>query len=483
MSGLCGWIGHSGPPDKMRAWIGAMAAPLTREDQSTAALKVGRGSAVGATGLGGTAAVAAADGLLAAIMGRPAWSDPEVAAIAERDGDAAALLDAYRRKGAPGLLPGLKGAFSLALLDENAGQAILAVDRVASLPLVYGWADGTLLFASRGESLWGHPRGAASIDPQSVYNYLYHGAVPAPRTIRRGQSRLLPGEFVRLAGGRIGTAKYSVVEYRDHDAAPFERLASEFRDLLRQCVGRDAQGASVGTFLSGGTDSSTVTGVLGEVSGAPARAYSIGFDAPGYDEMGYARIAAKRFHAEHHEHYVTPEEVVEAIPRVARIYSDPFGNESAVAAYYCARMAREQGVERLLAGDGGDELFAGNARYAKPRVFSFYTGLPGPMRRWLIEPLLFAVPGGEKIWPVRKLRSYVRQANIPMPARMEVYNYLERFGPARIFRPEFLEQVDEGKAAFAPDGERGPLLAQLWPDAQQEPRARRTPRSSPTVLL
>src|SRR6185369_682527 len=94
-----------------------------------------------------------------------------------------------------------------------------------------------------------------------------------------------------------------------------------------------AAGAQTGCFLSGGTDSSTIAGLLGEVTGAPARTYSIGFDVPGYDEMEYARIAARHFRTDHHEYYVTPDDVADAIPRIGDICDQPFGNSSAVPAY------------------------------------------------------------------------------------------------------------------------------------------------------
>src|SRR5262249_16699723 len=142
---------------------------------------------------------------------------------------------------------------------------------------------------------------------------------------------------------------------------------------------------SVGTFLSGGTDSSTVAGMLGEVTGQPARTYSIGFDAQGYDEMAYARIAARHFNTRHNEYYVTSDDVVSAIPQIAAVHDQPFGNASAVPTFYCAKLARDDGVDVLLGGDGGDELFGGNDRYATQYLYSLYSDLPSGLRKGLIE--------------------------------------------------------------------------------------------------
>ena len=124
---------------------------------------------------------------------------------------------------------------------------------------------------------------------------------------------------------------------------------------MRKAVSDQLDGSKPACFLSGGTDSSTVAGIIGAVSGRPASTYSIGFDAAGYDEMEYARIAARKFGTVHHEHYLTPDELVRSIPAVAAHYDQPFGNSSALPAYYCAAMAQSDGVDRLLAGDGGDK--------------------------------------------------------------------------------------------------------------------------------
>jgi asparagine synthase (glutamine-hydrolysing) len=161
--------------------------------------------------------------------------------------------------------------------------------------------------------------------------------------------------------------------------------------------------------------------------------------------MQYARIAAKRFGTEHHEYYVTPDDLVRSIPAVAAHYDQPFGNSSVLPAYYCAKMAHDDGVTRLLAGDGGDELFGGNARYAKQRVFGWYEGVPAPLRRGLLEPVLERTPIG-RLPLARKGRSYVEQAKVPLPDRMQQYNLLLRLGLDNVFTPDFLAQVDEADA-------------------------------------
>lgn len=170
-------------------------------------------------------------------------------------------------------------------------------------------------------------------------------AIPSPRTIFKGIYRLPPAHYLLFENGRLTVAPYWTPRFEDDRPVSFDSLRDEFRHLLRQATERQLDGGKAGCFLSGGTDSSTVAGMIGEVRGSPAATYSIGFEAQGYDEMAFARIAAKRFNTEHHEYYVTPADLVRSISAVATHYDQPFGNSSALPAYYCAKMAKEDGVD------------------------------------------------------------------------------------------------------------------------------------------
>ncbi|MBK8993566.1 MAG: hypothetical protein IPM40_18730 [Gammaproteobacteria bacterium] len=104
-------------------------------------------------------------------------------------------------------------------------------------------------------------------------------------------------------------------------------------------------------------------------------------------------------------------------------------------AYFCAKLAHGAGVRNMLAGDGGDEIFGGNTRYVKQKVFEHWQRIPLPLRRGLIEPLTAHFPFGDRLAPVRKLRSYITQANIPLPDRLETYNFLHREPLDCMFKP------------------------------------------------
>ncbi len=140
---------------------------------------------------------------------------------------------------------------------------------------------------------------------------------------------------------------------------------------------------------------------------------------------------------------MTPEDVCSAIGEVATAFDEPFGNSSAIPVYFCARLAREHGVQRMLAGDGGDELFAGNARYAKQMLFERYFDLPAVVRNGLLEPLLLGSPLG-RLPLARKGAAYLRQATIPLPDRLQSWNHLHRHAAAEVFHRDLLGRIDPG---------------------------------------
>lgn len=446
MTGLCGWIGAEAHQGEAAARVSRMLDRIPALPGSADAQAIGSDHALALRARDPARALAQRDGLSVALAGEPRWSDLELARIATQHGDAQALAEAYRRHGAR-LLEHVGGAFALAVIDSPSRCALLAIDRIGIHALCYAHRDLGLVFGTTADSVTGHPAVGAQVSPQAIFDYLYCHMVPAPATIYRGVSKLLPGQCLWLDDGRIDLRFYWTLNYADRTTREFGPLAREFRGMLRECVSRSLGEEPVGAFLSGGTDSSTVTGVLSELRGRPADTYSIGFEAEGFDEMEYARITARHFGARAREYYVTPQDVADAIPKIAAAYDEPFGNASAVPTYYCARAAREDGKTVMLAGDGGDEIFGGNTRYAKQKLFEWYWAIPAAARRSLIEPVALGLPGIEHVPPLRKLASYIRQARVPLPDRLETYNFLEREPISDILAPEFLSEIDQGEPA------------------------------------
>ncbi len=385
---------------------------------------------------------ASADGVVVLADGwpRPATASPPGG---PSDDPAARVLAAYRAQG-PRFLAGLAGPFALVIVDEQRRHTLLAVDRMGIRPLAYAvTSGGSVIFGSSAldvaRSLSPDPR----LDPQAIHDYMHLHMVPSPGTIYPGVGKVAPGACVTIINGVARAERYWRPAFGEvaspNEATLREELHSTLRTAVRHCR---TGGSASGAFLSGGLDSSTVVGVQTEVSGGPVNTFSVGFDTEGYDELAFARIAVGRFGARPHEYVVTPADVARAVPVIAGAYDEPFGNSSAVPTYYCARLAREAGIDVLLAGDGGDEIFAGNPHYTRQQLFQHYERLPAGLRRLLERIPLGAVPE-DAVWPLGKLRSYVQQASIPLPRRLHSWNFMLREPASSIFDPAFMDRIDQ----------------------------------------
>jgi len=436
MQGLMGWLAPSGVgEDALTSALGAMKAA---KPQHAEYAHYAGGWAVGVDS--GTA-FAHEGGLGAVILGRPEFRDPAYESVAP----AIALLKLWRNHGKE-TPQHIHGPFALAILDQQEAAVFLAIDRVGIHSLSFAALDDGLVFGTRADVVAAHPRVGANLDPQGLFNYIYFHVVPAPGTIFKRVEKLRPAQWAHWCQGELTRGFYWRLHYEDEKRSDFAPQSARLHQVLREAVTRAKGNDDPAAFLSGGTDSSTVCGVLTEVAGKGARSYSIGFAAQDFDEMEYARLATRRFGLDAREYYLKPEDILEAIPAIAAHYDEPFGNDSAVPALFCARLAAADGYRVMLAGDGGDEIFGGNARYAKQKVFEAYHTLPGFLRRSVVEPLVH-LPGCSHLPPLRKLQSYIRQANIPLPERTESYNFVNRQPLQEMLNDELLVAVDPQQPA------------------------------------
>ena len=382
------------------------------------------------------------DGLLCAIFGLPLWKSPALAELARARGPAAALLEAYRQWGDEVLVE-LGGGYALAVVDPSRRRVFLAVDRIGQRHLYYAPAADGLLFGTRADRIAQHPAVGDDIDPQAVFDYVYFHHCPSPGSIYRRVRKLEGGQCLVFEQGRVTLRRHWLPTFHACPEVRCETLAEELRESLFSAVNQLA-GEHTGAFLSGGLDSSTIAGVLARCRPGDAPTFTIGFPVEGYDEIRYARIAAEHFHTRRHEYYLGPDDAVAAIPKIAAFYDEPFGNSSALPTYFCAKLAKEQGMTLLLGGDGGDELFGGNERYAKQLLFEPYRRVP----LWLsgnLDGLLQRLPlamAGR--FPCNKLRRYIEQAKVALPDRLQDYNFLHRTAPEEVFAADFLTAVDAG---------------------------------------
>ncbi len=404
-------------------------------------------------------------GLSAALGAVPRWGFQQVAAIPgvriavdadllEKGALAGLVADGGGERRAPlaeqlaclylkeglGFIEKLEGAFSIALWDEKLERLILAIDRFGIQGMYWRQEGPRLLFASRAGAIRSAQMTPAGIDTAAVMQFLLFSVVPAPLTIWQGTRKLEPGRYLLFEKGGIRESQYWDLGYPEGSGSE-EEWAEGLREAMRAAVHRHLEGCDpqrTGAYLSGGTDSSSVTAFMSDRF-APVNTFSITFPEDRYDEAGFAHATAERFRTRHHEMRVQPADAWEAIPRIVEYYDEPFGNASAIGSYYCARLARENGVDVLLAGDGGDELFAGNKRYATDKYFQLYHRVPRWLRRGLLEPAAGLLPrnGGKLSLPAR----YIRRANIPNPRRIYSYGVFQGLRPEQVFENDFLRQA------------------------------------------
>ena len=290
MSGLCGWLADS--PE----FIAVMAAPLSRFDESPLQTRTSLGGSVAVAACDGASHLYQQDGLLVALWGHPVL-DGSALNVAQR------LAPIWLARGAAACAA-LSGEFALAIVDGASGQLLLAVDRAGSYPLSYVDHAQGVFFASSNDALLAHPAVRGALDPQALYHYLFFHMVPAPETPWLGWQRLLPGEYLHVCAGKQCKGSYWSLAFQEKTIDTFASRQQAFLRTLRLAVQSSLgdAAASTGAFLSGGTDSSTIAAIVRQVTGSGARAYSIGFDAPGYDEMAYARLAASHAGCVHREY-------------------------------------------------------------------------------------------------------------------------------------------------------------------------------------
>ncbi|MCA1641895.1 MAG: asparagine synthase (glutamine-hydrolyzing) [Acidobacteria bacterium] len=308
--------------------------------------------------------------------------------------DTEAIVHAYEEFGAA-CVEHLRGMFAFALWDESKRELFVARDRAGKKPLYYSLTQsGALVFGSELKSLLLHPEVGRGIDLEALDAYVTFGYVPDPLSIFEGVRKLPPGHTLTFDGSSV-----SVEQYWDFpmetDAAPRdeEEYVEELRALLDEAVRvRLVADVPLGAFLSGGVDSSAVVGLMARHTPQPVKTFSIGFREDSFDELRYARVAARHFATDHHEFIVTPD-ICQVVDELVWHFDEPFADSSAIPTHAVSKLARGH-VKVVLSGDGGDELFAGYTRYVVERQRRLFDRVPRPVRRGLMEPLSRALPHG-----------------------------------------------------------------------------------------
>jgi asparagine synthase (glutamine-hydrolysing) len=369
-------------------------------------------------------------------------------------GPAARILDRYLAEGIS-FIQRLDGEVSLALWDGRIETLYLATDRFRIHPIFYCDENKQFVFASRIGALLESPLAvAATIRPEAIVLTVASSVIPTPKTAFREISKLPPGHLLVHRNGTTTLAPFWSADFLRPSPDRESNLAAEVRTRFSDAVARrlrvDGSTDHLGTFLSGGIDSSTVTGVLMRAAGQPVKSFSIGFGEARFNEISYARIAARALGAEHYEYFVVPKDVPEVLPVLLTSFDEPYGNASAIPTYLCAKLARDHGVDVLYAGDGGDELFAGNERYATQKLFEYYRRIPAWIGRGAIEPVVTGLAQALR-WNLLVMgKKYIRRATLPPGKRLTSYDFFNVVPMERFLTTDFLlavgDDFDPGEA-------------------------------------
>jgi asparagine synthase (glutamine-hydrolysing) len=308
--------------------------------------------------------------------------------------DTETLLYAIRKWGVAAALRHFSGMFAFALWDERDRTLTLARDRFGEKPLFYGWSGSDLVFGSELKALSVHPSWPASLDRAAMTSFMRYSYVPAPSTIWSGIKKLPPASYVtfeaNISPGSMPAPK-SYWSLRDTVvAAQAERFmdersaVDELERLLsiaikRQCL----SDVPLGAFLSGGIDSSTIVALMQAQSTLPVKTFTIGFSESAFDEAADARKVAAHLGTEHTELYVDPQTAMDVIPKLPRMYDEPFADSSQIPTHLVSALARQH-VTVALSGDAGDELFGGYNRHVwGGQLSAGFDKMPASLRRML----------------------------------------------------------------------------------------------------
>ena len=293
----------------------------------------------------------------------------------------------------------LRGMFAFALWDEDRQRLLLARDRFGKKPLHYAVHGGRLLFASEIKALLAVEPALAETDPEGLVDFFHFGYIPDPLTAFRQIHKLPPGHLLEFAGGRIWARQYwTLPDYGVYEPKSEEECLEELEPLLAEAVKiRMMSDVPLGALLSGGVDSSTIVALMARASSKRVKTFSIGFSSQDFNEADHARAVAKHFDTEHHELVVEPD-IEGTVDHITRTMEEPFGDSSVVPTYHVCRMARQH-VTVALAGDGGDELFAGYDRYWSQLRRRQLASPPPALGRWYRHHVHPHIPTA---WPGRR---------------------------------------------------------------------------------
>jgi len=310
--------------------------------------------------------------------------------------DTEVLLEAISKIGVQETLKIINGMFAFALWDRKRFSITLARDRMGEKPLFYSLIDNKLIFASELKSITKGSGHRFDICPDALSLYFQNGYVPGPKSIYKKVYKLLPGHLIEFSKKDLSKSKVEISskpfwELRtSFDASNKEfyiqnphQAVADLQEMLGESVKKQMiSDVPIGSFLSGGIDSSLVTALMQQNSMKPINTFSIGFHDKSFNEAHHAKNVANFLGTNHTEHYVSSEEAFNVIPKLASIYDEPFADPSQIPTFLISKVARQK-VTVALSGDGGDELFGGYNRHIFINQWDSFERFPYSLRKTL----------------------------------------------------------------------------------------------------
>jgi len=316
--------------------------------------------------------------------------------------DTEIILAGFEQWGIPSTVERFNGMFALAVWDRLERMLWLARDPFGEKPLYYAWFGETFLFGSELKALRAHPDFDGSLDRNALAQYFKFNCVPAPHSIYRQVKKLPAASVMKISllhAGEASPVPYWSMEetalqgLRDPFRGPVEEAIEELDQLLRSAVKlRTVSDVPLGTFLSGGFDSSLVTALMQAQHNNAVQTFSVGVSDKDLDEGEYARQVAGHLGTEHAALTAAPEDALAVLQELPLIYDEPFSDSSQIPTLLLSRFARRS-VTVALSGDGGDEIFGGYNRHTwLSRLWRNVGWLPGSMRKTMAAGIRSASP-------------------------------------------------------------------------------------------
>jgi len=301
-------------------------------------------------------------------------------AVFATDSDTETILQTYLRYGTE-TAARLRGMFAFVIYDKKERTLYGARDYFGIKPIYYAMVEGAFLFGSEIKSFLRYPGFKKELNRDALKLYLEFQYSPLSETIFKGVYKLTPGSYFTYDGTTFKTERYFEPTY-DPKNRSFENAVKLIDETVLSSVDyHQIADVEVGSFLSGGVDSSYVASVV-----KPMKTYSVGFEVGGFDETELAEHLCKTLHMPNRAKEITADEFFDALPMVQYHSDEPHANLSAVPLYYLAQLAAED-VKVVLSGEGADELFGGYDWYIQSETARRYKTWPLGIRRFLANTL------------------------------------------------------------------------------------------------